>query len=94
MRVMDGLADQAAQIMGHSARRWYRRRPPKRFSATRPSASTSRSARWTSLHCQLLLDPDQGQSLLVFTATPGTESHEKLALLSVLGTDQFATVTR
>jgi hypothetical protein len=42
------------------------------------------------LYCQLLLEPDQGQSLLVFTATPGTESHEKLALLTVLGTDSFA----
>jgi transcriptional regulator with XRE-family HTH domain len=42
------------------------------------------------VYCQLLLEPDQGQSLLVFTATPGTESHEKLALLTVLGTDQFA----
>ncbi|GLY97974.1 helix-turn-helix transcriptional regulator [Actinoplanes sp. NBRC 103695] len=42
------------------------------------------------VYCQLLLEPDQGQSLLIFTATPGTESHEKLALLTVLGTDQFA----
>ncbi|MDN3354155.1 helix-turn-helix transcriptional regulator [Actinomadura sp. DC4] len=45
------------------------------------------------LFCQLLLDPDQGQSLLIFTATPGTESHEKLALLTVLGTDRFAAGT-
>lgn len=42
------------------------------------------------LYCQTLLDPDQGQSLLIFTATPGTESHEKLALLTVLGADTFA----
>jgi len=41
------------------------------------------------LYCQLLLEPDQGQSLLIFTAAPGTEHHEKLALLRVLGTDQF-----
>ena len=41
------------------------------------------------LYCQTLLDPDQGQSLLIFTATPGTYSHEKLALLSVLGADTF-----
>lgn len=41
------------------------------------------------LYCQLLLEPDQGQSLLIFTATPGTEHHEKLALLTVLGTDEF-----
>ena len=43
-----------------------------------------------SLHCQLVLDPDQQQSLLVFTATPGTPSAEKLALLEVLGAQQLA----
>lgn len=41
------------------------------------------------LFCQTLLNPDQAQSLLVFTATPGSESHDKLALLTVLGTEQF-----
>lgn len=41
------------------------------------------------LQCQTLLDPDQGQSLLVFTAAPGTEDAEKLALLAVLGSDRF-----
>lgn len=43
------------------------------------------------LFCQTLLDPDQRQSLLVFTATPGTTDQERLALLAVLGTDSFAT---
>jgi hypothetical protein len=37
------------------------------------------------LHCQTLIDPDQSQVLLVFTAVPGTESYEKLQLLSVIG---------
>jgi transcriptional regulator with XRE-family HTH domain len=37
------------------------------------------------LHCQTLVDPDQSQALLVYTAVPGSESHEKLQLLSVLG---------
>ncbi|WP_432571138.1 helix-turn-helix transcriptional regulator [Kineococcus sp. SYSU DK005] len=37
------------------------------------------------LHCQTLLDPQQSHRLLVYTAVPGTESHEKLQLLSVLG---------
>ncbi|NAZ76966.1 hypothetical protein GTQ99_16275 [Kineococcus sp. T13] len=36
------------------------------------------------LHCQSLLDPEQAQTLLVFTAVPGSESHEKLQLLSAL----------
>ncbi|MFC1415643.1 helix-turn-helix transcriptional regulator [Streptacidiphilus cavernicola] len=37
------------------------------------------------LHCQVLFDHDQAQVLLVYTATPGTESHDKLRMLSVLG---------
>ncbi|ANJ28086.1 helix-turn-helix transcriptional regulator [Agromyces aureus] len=37
------------------------------------------------LSCQTLLDPAQSHSLLVYTAVPGSESAEKLALLSVLG---------
>ena len=37
------------------------------------------------LHCQVLLDPDQSQALLVFTAVPGSESYQKLQLLSVIG---------
>ncbi|WP_194410055.1 helix-turn-helix transcriptional regulator [Microbacterium cremeum] len=36
------------------------------------------------LTCQTLLDPEQSQSLLVYTAVPGSESHDKLALLSAL----------
>ena len=38
------------------------------------------------LQCQFLVDPEQGQTLLVLTATPGTESYEMLQLLSVIGT--------
>ncbi|TCM51542.1 helix-turn-helix protein [Kribbella sp. VKM Ac-2568] len=37
------------------------------------------------LFCQLLDDPEQQQTLLVFTASPGSESDERLRLLSVLG---------
>ncbi|MGQ5261167.1 helix-turn-helix transcriptional regulator [Micromonospora sp. ZYX-F-536] len=40
------------------------------------------------LHCQTLVDPDQSQTLLVFTAVPGSESDEKLRLLSVIGAQQ------
>lgn len=38
------------------------------------------------LTCQTLVDPDQQHFLLVYTAIPGTESHDKLRLLSVIGT--------
>jgi transcriptional regulator with XRE-family HTH domain len=37
------------------------------------------------LSCQTLLDPGQSHSLLVYTAVPGSESAEKLELLSVIG---------
>ncbi|MFC4532296.1 helix-turn-helix transcriptional regulator [Sphaerisporangium dianthi] len=36
------------------------------------------------LHCQTLVDPDQSQTLLVYTAAPGSESEEKLQLLAEL----------
>jgi transcriptional regulator with XRE-family HTH domain len=38
------------------------------------------------LTCQRLVDPDQAHLLLVYTAIPGSESHDKLNLLSVIGT--------
>jgi hypothetical protein len=41
------------------------------------------------LFCQTLSDLEQSQSLLIFTATPGTENYDKLALLNVLGADSF-----
>lgn len=42
-----------------------------------------------SLYCQILIDPDQSQSLLVFTATPGSEDYDKLRLLAVIGGQQL-----
>mgnify|MGYP000850474425 CR=1 FL=1 len=37
-----------------------------------------------ALTCQTLIDPDHGHTLLVYTAEPGSESAEKLRLLSVI----------
>jgi transcriptional regulator with XRE-family HTH domain len=37
------------------------------------------------LYCQTLFDGGSGQTLLVFTATAGSESHDRLALLGVVG---------
>jgi hypothetical protein len=42
------------------------------------------------LHCQSLLDPDQSHRLLVYTAVPGSGSHEKLQLLAVIGAQPVA----
>lgn len=36
------------------------------------------------LNCQILLSPDDTHSLLSYTATPGSESHERLRLLAVI----------
>jgi len=36
------------------------------------------------LACQTLVDPDSSHFLLVYTAAPGTESHDKLRMLSAL----------
>jgi len=41
------------------------------------------------LTCQALVDPGQSHSLLVYTAIPGSESYEKLQLLSVIGTQSL-----
>ncbi|MDX6282176.1 MAG: hypothetical protein QOH03_3247 [Kribbellaceae bacterium] len=41
------------------------------------------------LHCQLLDDLEQQQTLLVFTAKPGSVSAERLELLSVLGSQRL-----
>ncbi len=37
------------------------------------------------LSCQILQDPRQAHLLLVYTAVPGSESHERLQLLGVVG---------
>ena len=41
------------------------------------------------VYCQMLYDLDQDQALLLFTATPGTDSHDKLQLLSVIGAQRL-----
>lgn len=41
------------------------------------------------LHCQVLVAENQAQSLLVYTATPGSEDYEKLRLLAVVGAQQL-----
>ena len=43
------------------------------------------------LDCQVLFTEDQSQALLVLTAPPRSEGHEKLQLLAVLGHEQFPT---
>ena len=42
------------------------------------------------LNCQTLVDPHQAHHLLVYTAVPGTESHDKLEMLAVIGAQSLA----
>jgi transcriptional regulator with XRE-family HTH domain len=44
------------------------------------------------LNCQVLLDPHQSHRLLVYTADPGTESYEKLQVLTVIGAQRMSSV--
>ena len=46
------------------------------------------------LDCQILTAENQTERLVVFTATPGTEDAERLALLAVIGNETFTTVAR
>jgi transcriptional regulator with XRE-family HTH domain len=41
------------------------------------------------LYGETLLDPQQSQALMIFTAEPGSNSHDKLALLAVVGSQRF-----
>lgn len=41
------------------------------------------------VYCQMLYDLEQDQALLIFTATPGSDSHDKLQLLSVIGAQKL-----
>jgi transcriptional regulator with XRE-family HTH domain len=44
-----------------------------------------------TLDCQVLTSDNQTEVLIVFTATPGSEDAERLALLSVIGAQAFET---
>ncbi|MEV6481755.1 helix-turn-helix transcriptional regulator [Streptomyces sp. NPDC051576] len=85
------LADLLLRGSEEFARLWERHEVGLRWSETKRFVHPQVGR--LDLYCQLLLEPDQGQSLLVFTATPGTEDHVKLALLTVLGTERFAVDT-
>ncbi|RFU39706.1 XRE family transcriptional regulator [Actinomadura logoneensis] len=41
------------------------------------------------LHCDVLVVPEKDQKVVLYTATPGTESHEALKLLCVIGTQNL-----
>ena len=46
---------------------------------------------WLDLDCEALHDPDRDQWVVLYTAPPGTPSHDALRLLKVVGTQDLAT---
>jgi transcriptional regulator with XRE-family HTH domain len=46
---------------------------------------------WLDLDCEALHDPDRDQWVVLYTAPPGSPSHEALRLLKVVGTQDLAT---
>ena len=42
------------------------------------------------LNCQTLIDPHQAHRLMVYTAVPGSESYDKLRMLTVIGAQSLA----
>jgi transcriptional regulator with XRE-family HTH domain len=46
---------------------------------------------WLDLDCEALHDPDRDQWVVLYTAPPGSPSHDALRLLKVVGTQDLAT---
>jgi transcriptional regulator with XRE-family HTH domain len=44
-----------------------------------------------TVDCETLLTPDEGQSLIILSAIPGTEAYDKLKLIAVLGEQELST---
>jgi transcriptional regulator with XRE-family HTH domain len=88
----DGRRSRAAEISDALLResddfadRWHRHDVGIRLTDQRKRLLVPGLGR-VEVFCQTLLDPDTTQTLLVYTATPGSESHEKLAMLGAVGT--------
>lgn len=82
-RYADLLLDESDEFrtLWHTHEVGVRPREVKRFVHPEVGAMT--------LNCQTLLDPEQSHLLLVYTATPGSQSYERLRLLSAIGTATF-----
>lgn len=74
------LAEQSAEFRVHWDRHEIGIRPREVKRYVHPEVGA------LELNCQILLDPEESHTLLVYTAAPGSQSYEKLQLLSVLAT--------
>jgi transcriptional regulator with XRE-family HTH domain len=82
--MVDALLAGSGEFAGLWEAHDVRREHPREKRLQHPEVGVMR------LQCQLLIDPDQGQTLLVLTATPGTEDHDRLQLLTVIGRQAVA----
>lgn len=96
---LSGTASRAGQLVGallkesrEFAELWELHEVARRFEDHK--VLIHREVGEIELDCQALLTEDQSQALLVLTAAPRTEAAEKLALLRVLGQEQFASSNR
>lgn len=78
-RLADLLCEGSAEFRALWQRHEVGLRPPEVKRFLHPEVGA------LELSCQTLLDPAQSHSLLVYTAVPGSESHDRLQLLSVIG---------
>ncbi|RKR75912.1 helix-turn-helix transcriptional regulator [Frondihabitans australicus] len=78
-RIADELLDRSAEFRELWDRHEVGLRPPATKRFVHPELGAM------DLTCQTLVDPDQTHILLVYTAAAGSESQEKLRLLSVIG---------
>lgn len=82
-RLLHRLSDASADFRAHWAEQ-----------AVDVMRSTSKRIRhptvgWLDLDCEALHDPSRDQWIILYTAAPGTTSHEALRLLKVVGTQDL-----
>lgn len=91
----DSSHHRAAQIVAalrerspEFAEMWERHEVTQRFEDRKTLVHPSLGR--IEVDCQVLFTDNHAQALLVMTTRPGTESHSKMELLSVIGNQQFA----
>ncbi|SDS26547.1 Helix-turn-helix domain-containing protein [Microlunatus soli] len=86
------LVRRLQKISAEFAALWERHEVTKRFADHKTLIHPELGA--IEVDCQALFTEDQSQALLVLTAPPHTDGHDKLQLLAVLGQEQFADARR
>jgi hypothetical protein len=89
----DGTAARLVQLLLHRseefALHWYRQTSRITVRAARQSQIIHPELGVIDLHREMLSTTDRSQRIVVYLTTPGTESHTKLQLASVIGHHRF-----